>query len=109
MAYWLRYNLGEIPDHFLRQAFVLLPFVVCIQGAVFVFFGLYRGVWRFASVPDLIRILKAVFFGTAFPQALIEFLKQAANVRWLVILLEPPQENFATRLHFDKVEPASQS
>jgi FlaA1/EpsC-like NDP-sugar epimerase len=28
-------------------------------------FGLYRGIWRFASVPDLMRIAKAVVAGTA--------------------------------------------
>ena len=25
--------------------------------------GLYRGIWRFASVPDLLNILKASMFG----------------------------------------------
>jgi FlaA1/EpsC-like NDP-sugar epimerase len=79
-AYWLRYNLGQIPDHFLNQAYVLLPLVVCIQGAVFVFFGLYRGVWRFASIPDLMRILKAVFFGTALVAISIFFLTRLQYV-----------------------------
>jgi FlaA1/EpsC-like NDP-sugar epimerase len=80
VAYWLRYNLGQIPDHFLKQAYVLLPLVVCIQGAVFVFFGLYRGVWRFASIPDLIRILKAVFFGTALVAITIFFVTRLQYV-----------------------------
>jgi FlaA1/EpsC-like NDP-sugar epimerase len=65
MAYWLRFNLGEIPADFLDGALVALPLVMLIQGAVFWFFGLYRGVWRFASLPDLLRIGKAVFAGTA--------------------------------------------
>jgi FlaA1/EpsC-like NDP-sugar epimerase len=34
-----------------------------VQGAVFWYFGLYRGVWRFASIPDLLRIGKAVAVG----------------------------------------------
>ena len=33
------------------------------QGLVFWRVGLYRGVWRFASVPDLWNILKAGFYG----------------------------------------------
>lgn len=65
IAYWLRYNLGKIPGPFLEQAFVLLPLVIVIQTGVFIFFGLYRGVWRFTSVPDLQRIVKAVIVGTA--------------------------------------------
>ncbi len=36
------------------------------QSLIYVFCGLYRGVWRFASIPDLIRILKAVFIGGFF-------------------------------------------
>ena len=65
LAYWLRFNLGTIPPDFLEGALVALPLVILVQGAVFWSFGLYRGVWRFASLPDLMRIAKAVFAGTA--------------------------------------------
>jgi FlaA1/EpsC-like NDP-sugar epimerase len=65
LAYWLRFNLGAIPDIFLERALLALPLVMLIQGAVFWLFGLYRGVWRFASMPDLVRIGKAVMAGTA--------------------------------------------
>lgn len=64
-AYWLRFNLESIPSLFLGQALDWLPAVVILQGSVFVYFGLYRGDWRFASVPDLMRIVKAVAVGTA--------------------------------------------
>ena len=65
LAYWLRFNLGTIPPDFLEGALVALPLVMLVQGAVYWRFGLYRGVWRFASLPDLTRIAKAVFAGTA--------------------------------------------
>jgi FlaA1/EpsC-like NDP-sugar epimerase len=65
LAYWLRFNLGEIPAEFRNGALLALPLVILVQGAVFWLFGLYRGVWRFASVPDLMRIAKAVLAGTA--------------------------------------------
>ncbi len=79
-AYWLRYNLGEIPAHFFDQAILLLPLVITVQGIVFVFFGLYRGVWRFASVPDLARIVKAVIAGTAIVAISIFFLTRLLYV-----------------------------
>lgn len=41
----------------------ILPSVV-IQCLFFITCGLYRGIWRFASIPDLIRILQAVVVGT---------------------------------------------
>jgi len=62
-AYWLRFNLGDIPEPFLQHALGLLPMVLLLQGGLFWYFGLYRGVWRFASMPDLMRILKAVATG----------------------------------------------
>ena len=55
-AFWLRFNLESIPADFLHRALLLLPVVVVFQGLVFLYFGLYRGVWRFASLPDLVRI-----------------------------------------------------
>jgi FlaA1/EpsC-like NDP-sugar epimerase len=62
-AFWLRFNLESVPDIYLERALAALPAVVLVQGAVFWYFGLYRGVWRFASLPDLLRILKAVVVG----------------------------------------------
>jgi FlaA1/EpsC-like NDP-sugar epimerase len=64
-AYWLRYNLGEVPDEFLAQAWRLLPLVLVVQGGALLYFGTHRGVWHFTSIPDLLRILKAVVAGTA--------------------------------------------
>ncbi|WP_133512154.1 polysaccharide biosynthesis protein [Candidatus Thiosymbion oneisti] len=64
-AYWLRFNLGVIPEPFLDRALTALPLVLLIQASVFWVFGLYRGIWRFASLPDLMRIAKAVLAGTA--------------------------------------------
>ncbi len=62
-AYWLRFNLHVIPSHYLDTALKYLLFILPIQAAVFWFFGLYRGVWRFASLPDLVRIIKSTGLG----------------------------------------------
>lgn len=62
-AYWLRFNLQQIPDDFFYPALLFLPLVMAIQVTLFWVFGLYRGVWRFSSLPDLIRIGKAVLTG----------------------------------------------
>lgn len=65
-AYWLRFNLDEIPDEFFYSALLFLPVVIGIQVSAFWTFGLYRGVWRFSSMPDLIRISKSVSAGIFF-------------------------------------------
>lgn len=37
---------------------------ICSQVLFFLIMGLYRGMWRFSSTVDLIRILKATIYGT---------------------------------------------
>ena len=70
-AYWLRFNL-DIPPEFNQAMWSALLVVVPVQGAVFYVFGLYRGLWRFASVSDLKRILIACgIAGLATPAALV--------------------------------------
>ena len=64
-AYWFRFNLDQIPDVFLDQAFAVLPLVVFWHLVFFVVFGVHRGAWRFTSTHDLSVILKSVVVGTA--------------------------------------------
>ena len=75
-AYWLRFNLEAIPGPVLSQAMELFPLVAILQGGLFWYFGLYRGVWRFASIPDVIRIAKAVAVGFLSVIALVGLLTQ---------------------------------
>jgi FlaA1/EpsC-like NDP-sugar epimerase len=63
-AYWLRFNLEAVPAPYIDRALALAPAVMAVQGALAWYFGLYRGLWRFASLPDLVRIAKTVVFGT---------------------------------------------
>ena len=79
-AHWLRFNLGAIPEEILAQALRLLPVIVIVQGWVFLYFGLYRGVWRFASVPDLVRIIQAVVVGVALCALAVFLLTRMADV-----------------------------
>lgn len=80
LAYWLRFNLGSVPDYMLLKATVILPVLVLTQGIVFWYFGLYRGVWRFASVPDLVRIIKALAVGVPIAALTMFFLYRMEGV-----------------------------
>jgi FlaA1/EpsC-like NDP-sugar epimerase len=80
LAYWLRFNLDTIPPEFLSGALQALPWVLPIQAGVYWLFGLYRGVWRFASIPDLVRITKAVLVGTALVVVVLFILNRSLHV-----------------------------
>ncbi|MBI5107747.1 MAG: polysaccharide biosynthesis protein [Rhodocyclales bacterium] len=86
-AYWLRFNL-DIPAEFRLSMWTSLWIVAPVQGVVFYAFGLYRGIWRFASVPDLKRILLASgVAGLATPAALV--MTQHSLVPRSVFILSP--------------------
>lgn len=63
LAYVLRFNLALPEPQYLGSMALLIASAAPIHASTFWLFGCYRGVWRFASVPDLLRILKAVTLG----------------------------------------------
>lgn len=88
-AYWTRFNFGEIPEVFWHSYLSLLLIAVPVQAISFWFFGLYRGIWRFASLPDLVRILKAVSVGV-LATFLIHFIWQRlVDIPRSAIILDP--------------------
>jgi len=51
-----------------------LPFIVIIKYIVFFKCGLYRGVWRYVSIPDLINIFKGVSLASIVSAVTILFI-----------------------------------
>ena len=85
-AYWLRFNLAMPPELF-SAALATLVWVVPLQAVAFWHFGLYRGIWRFASLPDLKRIVLAIGLAALLiPLVLILFGVKAVVPRSVLIL-----------------------
>lgn len=87
IAYWLRFNLEQIPSTFLNPGIAALPVVMTIQGAVLWYFGLYRGVWRYASMPDLLRIVGGIGVGCVVIATALFFFNRLEGVPRSVIPL----------------------
>ncbi|QGZ54020.1 polysaccharide biosynthesis protein [Paraburkholderia acidiphila] len=62
MAYVIRFN-GPVPFPYMHSGLRALVFVLIAYAVTFRSYGLYRGMWVFASLPDLVRIAKAVGMG----------------------------------------------
>ncbi len=82
---------------------------VVIAAAVFWPMGLYRGVWRYASMSDMVQITKAVtlvlliFVPVMFVATRAEFVPRSFPViTWLVLLLLLGGPRFAYRLFRDR-------
>ncbi|MFX1695348.1 polysaccharide biosynthesis protein [Paraburkholderia sp. A1RO-1] len=58
-AYLLRFN-ASVPTEFWHGAVENMIWVLPVYAIMFRIFGLYRGMWVFASLPDLMRISKAI-------------------------------------------------
>ena len=87
-AFWLRFNL-EIPQPHLDGMLGTIVWVVPLQATIFWRFGLYRGIWRYASLPDLRQILVAVATtAMAVPLVVVMFHIQSPVPR-SVHLLDP--------------------
>ena len=64
IALFARFNFEVPPRENLVHAVQALPVVLVVQGLIAQRFGLYRGVWRFASLQDLWNIIRAAALGT---------------------------------------------
>src|SRR6185436_6908444 len=87
-AFWLRFNL-DIPDEYREVMLDRLLFVVGVHAVIFWLLGLYRGLWRYASLPDLQRILVAVGLAALGVPALLAILRLRTPVPRSVFLIAP--------------------
>ena len=88
VAYLLRFNFSIPPEH-LDHMLQSVGWVVALQGVVFISFGLYRGVWRFASISDLKRIFMAVITASALIIAGLFMLQSGIVIPRSVLILYP--------------------
>ena len=88
VAYLCRFNF-DIPAVSVIFLLQTLPWIVLIQGGAFLWFGLYRGLWRYASLPDLKRIVVAVAVGSVGVTLMLWLFGLLRNVPGAVIMLAP--------------------
>jgi FlaA1/EpsC-like NDP-sugar epimerase len=58
LAYIIRFE-GDIPPEQMALLLQTLPWIVLLKIAVFAWIGLYRGMWRYTSIADLVNIITA--------------------------------------------------
>ena len=91
LAWWvaklLRYALK--PDEVVSFGILEFPIVLLVQGLIFRWTGLYRSVWRFASLPDLWNIARAVVIGALFVGVSLFLYDRLEGVPRSVLVLYP--------------------
>jgi FlaA1/EpsC-like NDP-sugar epimerase len=85
LAYYIRYNFELEALH--EEALVSnLAWIVPLQAALLLWSGMYRGLWRYASLIDLRRILTAAVIGALVIGLVVWVFKRPSVPRSVVIL-----------------------
>lgn len=86
-AFLLRFDFSLAPKE-LSQFLVTLPVVIVFRLFFFYFFGLYNGIWRYASMEDLVAIFQAILSSQIFILAAVLFMQHGSFPR-SVLLISP--------------------
>jgi FlaA1/EpsC-like NDP-sugar epimerase len=86
LAYHIRYD-GQMRIPY-EQVFLTLPFLFTIKISVFFLFGLYRGMWRYTSISDLVNIAKATLISSLLLVFTLVYLTHFRDFSRAVFLLD---------------------
>lgn len=103
-AYWLRFD-GEITPEEWINIEQTLPLIIPTKIAFFLFFNLYRGMWRYTSLIDLINVFKACSVSSAvivliilYTSHIIGFPRSVFVIDWVLTILLIGGIRFGIRL-----------
>lgn len=83
-SYWFRFNEG-IPHGYIIQMYQFGIISTIVIGGSLIYFGLYRRMWQYASIGEIVSILKAIVVG-----AIVSYL--------VALLLLPERVPFAVEV-----------
>jgi FlaA1/EpsC-like NDP-sugar epimerase len=88
LAYMLRFNF-DLPPNFSAELQHTLFWVVLLETVIFWGMGLYRGIWRYASLNDLRRIVLAVLLAASAIPFVLWMARSHLIVPRSVLVLNP--------------------
>jgi len=106
-AHLIRFEFN-IPEYFYLALKRMLPWVLLVKIGCFYFFNLYRGMWRYTSIADLLNIIKAATVGTLiivifilFRYRFIGFSRSVFFLDWCLTILFIGGFRLSVRLFFE--------
>ena len=88
VLYWLRFNL-DVKESHVADMLRTLAWILPLQAGIFLALGLYRGLWRFASIVDLQRIVLSAALGAVIVPLVLVMLRMQTIVPRSVLILYP--------------------
>ena len=96
-AFLLRFDF-TLPGDYSSFYLVWLPIFIVLKLSIFYFFGLYKVIWRFTSIWELLKIVKAVTFGSVTIILCLWFSSGFDGFPRSILLLDYMLTIFATSL-----------
>ena len=96
-AFLLRFDF-TLPGDYSSFYLVWLPIFIVLKLSIFYFFGLYKVLWRFTSIWELLKIVKAVTFGSVTIILCLWFSSGFDGFPRSILLLDYMLTIFATSL-----------
>ncbi|OQA91911.1 MAG: UDP-N-acetyl-alpha-D-glucosamine C6 dehydratase [Elusimicrobia bacterium ADurb.Bin231] len=108
-AFFVRFE-GAIPPDEYVLCIKLLPIVMIVRIITFYYYDLYRGILRYASMPDLLNIFKAVIVSSVIitiiivmrPQGLVGFPRSVFLIDPVFLVLLVGNARFLNRLYRER-------
>ena len=112
LAFYLRFDF-KVDSSYWPLIFKTLPILICIKIIIFGYFGLYSGLWRYASIDDIWRIAKAHVLAmlcfipaVVFIHAFVGFPRSIFVLDCILSFCFMAVIRFVTRLLREKYRPA---
>ena len=87
LAYLFRFDF-ILPDKYIHSTFIAAIIAIPIKVAVFYLFALYKGMYRFTSLWDMINILKATILSSLLLISIIGFVTFFKGIPRSIFLLD---------------------
>jgi len=87
LAYYIRFD-GTVPSEYLSTWQKTVPWIIPVKLICFVFFAMYRGMWRYTSLYDLINVVKACILSSTVIIVLLAITTRFAGISRGVLIID---------------------
>jgi FlaA1/EpsC-like NDP-sugar epimerase len=105
LSYCIRLDTLSLSSY-TRQIFHSILVMLAVRLSVFAYAGLYRGMWRFVGMRDLLKLIQAVTLSSVLSVVLLFLIYRLENfprsvfiIDWFVVLIFIGGSRFAYRLY----------
>ncbi|PIZ04887.1 MAG: polysaccharide biosynthesis protein [Gammaproteobacteria bacterium CG_4_10_14_0_8_um_filter_38_16] len=96
IAFFVRYDLSDVSLNIIRHGLKIQLVIVSVHAYFYWRYKTYRPLWRFFSVPELLRLTRAIFFAWIVNISILFFLHDLIQIPksiwfiyplWLILIL----------------------